>query len=165
MAAQRAGAQPKRCVGPITLDGDGAGGAISLALDGKDGERQTARRRALLDADLHAERVEDGQREADIRAAFDLTGHGYLGVPVEQGYSEQQARDVLRAHVSGQFEAPGTHAPGSTQGESRGSLERAARGHELIGERGDGALAEPRRADEGRIRAEGAGDREHEAKR
>ena len=89
MAAQRAGAQPKRCVGPIALDGDGAGGAIPLALDGKDGERQPTRRRTLLDADLHAERVEDGQREADVRAALDLTGHGDLGVPVEQGCSEQ----------------------------------------------------------------------------
>ena len=89
MAAQRAGAQPKRCVGPITLDGDDAGSAIPLALDGKDGERQPTQCRTLLDADLHAERVEDGQREADIRAAFDLTGHGYLCVPIKQGRGEQ----------------------------------------------------------------------------
>ncbi len=69
----------------------------------------------------------------------------------------------MRAHVAGQLEPSRPHAAGRLERQPAQPRERAARGHELVGERREGPLAQAARTRESRVRAQRAGDGEHEA--
>ena len=111
VGSDSAGAQPKGSVGPVTLDGHAAGRAIratahaevcdlGLAVPGGN----------TLDVDLDAKGLHGLDRQVDVGTALNEAGHLHAGGLGQQRGCQQQARDVLRAHVARQHKGARAHA-------------------------------------------------------
>ena len=111
VASDGTGAQPKGGVGPIALDGHAAGRAVratvhaevrdlGLAVLGGD----------ALDVDLDAKGLHGLDRQVDVGAALDKAAYLHTGGLGEQRGCQQQARDVLRAHVARKHKGARAHA-------------------------------------------------------
>ena len=161
-----AGAQPKSGVGPIALDGHAAGRAVraagyaevrnlGLAVLGGD----------ALDVDLDAEGLHGLDGQVNIGAALDQAGHLHAGGLGQKRGCQQQAGDVLRAHVARQNKGARAHAAACLERKAAQTLQVAAGGNDLVRERGERAGAQTALSHKGCLSPQRAGDGQHKAER
>ena len=125
----------------------------------------TATLPGVLDVDLDAEGLHGLDRQVDVGAALDEPGHLHAGGLGQQRGRQQQARDVLRAYIARQHKGARAHAAARLERKAAQTLQVAAGGDDLVGERGEGACAQAALAHKGGLRAQRTGDGQHEAQR
>ena len=166
VGADGTGAQPKGGVGPVALDGYTAGRAVratahaevrdlGLAVLGGD----------TLNVDFDAEGFHGLNRQVDVGAALDEAGHLHAGGLGQQRGCQQQAGDILRAHVARQHKGARAHAAARLERKGAQTLQVAAGGDDLIRERGKWAGAQATLAHKGSLRTQRTGDGQHKAQR
>ena len=111
VGADGAGAQPKGGVGPVALDGYAAGRAVRATAHAEVRDLGLAvLGRNALDVDLDAKGLHGLYRQVDVGAALDEAGYLHAGGLGQQRGCQQQARDVLRAHVARKHKGARAHA-------------------------------------------------------
>ena len=83
----------------------------------------------------------------------------------QQRDCQQQAGDVLRAHVARQDKGARAHTTARLDRKAAQTLQVAAGGNDLVGERGERASTQTALAHKSGIRTQRAGDRQHKAQR
>ena len=166
VGADGAGTQPKGGVGPVALDSNVAWSAVRAAVHAEVRDLGLAVLGGdTLDVDLDAEGLHGLDGQVDIGAALDKAGYLHAGGLGQKRGCQQQAGDVLRAHIARQDKGARAHAAACLEREAAQTLQVAAGGNDLVGERGEGACAQAALAYEGGIRTQRAGDGQHKAER
>ena len=164
VGADSAGAQPKGRIGPVALDGYAAGRAVRAAVHAEVRDLGLAALgRNSLDVDLDAEGLHGLDRQVDVGAALDEAGHLHTGGLGQQRGRQQQAGDILRAHVAWKHKGARAHAAARYERKTAQALQVATGGDDFVRKRGERAGAQAALAHEGGLRAQRAGDGQHKA--
>ena len=118
-----------------------------------------------LDVDLNAKGLHGLDGQIDVGAALDEAGHLHAGGLGQQRSRQQQARDVLRAHVARQHKGARAHAAARLERKTAQTLQVAAGGDDFVRERGQRAGAQASLTHKSGFCAQRAGDGQHKAER
>ena len=166
VGADGASAQPKGGVGPVALDGHAAGRAVRATAHAEVRDLGlTVLGGNALDVDLNAKGLHGLDRQVDVGAALDEAGHLHAGGLGQQRGCQQQARDILRAHVARQHKGARAHAAACLERKTAQTLQVAAGGDDLVRERGERAGAQAALAHKRGLGTQRAGDGQHKAQR
>ena len=166
VGADGAGTQPKGGVGPVALDSNVAWSAVRAAVHAEVRDLGLAVLGGdTLDVDLDAEGLHGLDGQVDIGAALDKAGYLHAGGLGQKRGCQQQAGDVLRAHIARQDKGARAHAAACLERKTAQALQVAAGGNDLVGERGEGACAQAALAHKGGFCPQRAGDGQHKAER
>ena len=166
VGADGAGAQPEGGVGPVALDGHAAGRAVRAAAHAEVRDLGLAVLGGdTLNVDFDAEGFHGLNRQVDVGAALDEAGHLHAGGLGQQRGCQQQAGDILRAHVARQHKGARAHAAARLERKTAQTLQVAAGGDDLVRKRGERAGAQATLAYKSGLRTQRAGDGQHKAQR
>ena len=166
VGADGAGTQPKGGVGPVALDGHAARRTVRAAAHTEVRDLGLAVPGGnTLDVDLDAKGLHGLDRQVDVGTALNEAGHLHAGGLGEQRGCQQQARDVLRAHVARQDKGARAHAAACLERKTAQTLQVATGGDDLVRERGQRAGAQASLTHKSCFCAQRAGDGQHKAER